>query len=189
MPNQSIAGFVETRYEPLREAFAALGEPGAALAVTIDGEVIVDLWTTDEWDRDTLVHVFSATKPVVSLCVLQLIERGKLALDDQVISVWPEFEAKGKGNTTIRQLLANQAVWSLSPSLNRWSWYWIGTAASPNLSQRHRHGRLARNMASRHYSTAISLERSSGGSMVVASARISGRDRRAVQDRHPYWRR
>lgn len=109
MPEENIEGDVDARFEPMREAFAALGEPGGALAVTIDGETVVDLWTAREWSRDTLVHVFSATKPLVALCVLQLVERGKLALDDRVTSVWPEFGAEGKGETTIRQLLAHQA--------------------------------------------------------------------------------
>ena len=121
MPNQSIEGFVETRYEPLREAFAALGEPGAALAVTVDGDIIADLWTLMNGIATRLCMSFSATKPVVSLCVLQLIERGKLALDDQVISVWPNLKPKVKVIPPSGSFSPIKQVWSLSPSLNRWS--------------------------------------------------------------------
>ncbi|MBX9844710.1 MAG: beta-lactamase family protein [Xanthobacteraceae bacterium] len=106
---EDIEGYVDPGFEPVRDAFAALNEPGGALTITVDGEPVVDVWTARNWKSDSLVHVFSATKPIVALCVLRLVEAGKLALDDRVTTVWPEFGTKGKEATTVRQLLAHQA--------------------------------------------------------------------------------
>jgi CubicO group peptidase (beta-lactamase class C family) len=105
---ERIHGEVAPGFEPMRDAYAALDEPGSALAVMIDGELVVDLWTGEGWERDTLVHVFSTTKPLGALCLLRLVDAGKLALDDKVTSVWPEYGAAGKEATTVRQLLAFQ---------------------------------------------------------------------------------
>lgn len=112
-------GRVEPGLEPVAEAFAATlpaeGPGGAALAVYRHGRPIVDLCggTTDAggrpWRRDTLVHVFSATKPFAAVCVLLLHDRGLLDLDASVADTWPEFAAAGKGETTVRALLAHQA--------------------------------------------------------------------------------
>lgn len=93
----------------MRAAFADLQVPGAALAIAIDGELVVDIWGGEGWERDTLVHLFSASKPMPALCVLRLVDEGRLGLDDRVTSVWPEYGAAGKEETTVRQLLAHQA--------------------------------------------------------------------------------
>lgn len=104
-----IEGEASGRFEPLREALAALDEPGNALAVEIDGELVVDLWTADGWARDTVAHLFSGSKPMPALCVLRLVDQGRLSLDQPVTSVWPEYGAAGKEQTTVRHLLTHQA--------------------------------------------------------------------------------
>jgi CubicO group peptidase (beta-lactamase class C family) len=105
----AIEGEARPQFEPMRDALAALAEPGCALAVEIDGEPVVDLWTTDGWQRDTIVHLFSGSKPMPALCVLRLVDQGRLELDQRVTSVWPEYGAAGKDQTTVRHLLAHQA--------------------------------------------------------------------------------
>ena len=106
--SERIHGDVAPGFEPMRDAYAALDEPGSALAVVIDGEPVVDLWTGEGWERDTLVHVFSTTKPLGALCLLRLVDAGRVGLDDRVTSIWPEYGAAGKAATTVRQLLAFQ---------------------------------------------------------------------------------
>jgi CubicO group peptidase (beta-lactamase class C family) len=96
--------------------FAEHGEVGAAVAVTVEGRLVVDLWAgwvdrarTRAWRRDTLVDLFSVGKPMAALCLLMLIERGQVELDSPVAAYWSEFAAAGKGDVTVRMLLAHRA--------------------------------------------------------------------------------
>jgi CubicO group peptidase (beta-lactamase class C family) len=109
-------GEVAPRFEPVEAAFrevvAAQPGTGASLAVWHDGEWVVDLWggwadeaRTRPWRSDTLVMPYSVTKPFAAVCVLLLVDRGVLALDEPVVTYWPELRAA----TTLRQLLAHRA--------------------------------------------------------------------------------
>ncbi|MDR7280239.1 serine hydrolase domain-containing protein [Catenuloplanes atrovinosus] len=107
-------------FAPMRAAFAeslASGEEtGAALTVIHDGAVAVELcggWRDADrrvpWTPDTLVGVYSVGKPVAALCVLLLVARGRLGLDDPVALHWPAFGEAGKAAITVRQLLNHTA--------------------------------------------------------------------------------
>ena len=109
MADQQIHGEVAPGFEPLRDALAGLQVPGAALAVEVGGEPVADLWSGPGWERDSIVHLFSGSKPMPALCVLRLIDAGRLGLDDRVTSVWPEYGAAGKQDTTVRHLLSHQS--------------------------------------------------------------------------------
>ena len=96
--------------------FTHRGEVGAALSVTIEGSLEIDIcagWADVEreepWRHDTLVNIYSAAKPVVAVNLLRLIDRGLIALDDPIVSVWPEFGAHGKHLATFRQALCHRA--------------------------------------------------------------------------------
>ncbi|MBV8980787.1 MAG: beta-lactamase family protein, partial [Acidimicrobiia bacterium] len=115
-----VHGRCDSRFEAVRGAFARnfeeLGDVGAAVAVRVDGEPVVDLWggladaaAEKPWDEDTLALVFSTTKGWTAVCALLLWERGVLDIDAPVASVWPEFAAAGKQSITTRQLLSHQA--------------------------------------------------------------------------------
>jgi CubicO group peptidase (beta-lactamase class C family) len=115
-----IRGFCDTRFEVLREAFQRnferYDELGAALAVVLEGHLVVDLWggfadrgKTRPWRRDTLVDVFSVGKAMASACAMRLVEQRVLHLDAPVASIWPEFAEAGKEAVTLRQLLSHQA--------------------------------------------------------------------------------
>jgi CubicO group peptidase (beta-lactamase class C family) len=126
----NVGGVVESRFEAVREAFAAnfreRGEVGAACCVYVGGRPVVDIWggvadekTGREWAEDTPVLVYSTTKGVTAICAHHLAERGGLDLDAPVVRYWPEFGAEGKEATTVRQLLAHQAgLPTLEPKLN-----------------------------------------------------------------------
>jgi CubicO group peptidase (beta-lactamase class C family) len=58
---------------------------------------------------DALFWIFSASKPYVAVLVHQLVERGRLALDDPVAAHWPEFGHAGKAAITVRQVLAHRS--------------------------------------------------------------------------------
>jgi CubicO group peptidase (beta-lactamase class C family) len=88
-------------------------ELGAAIAVDIDGELVVDIWgghadaaKTRKWDRDTIVNLWSSTKPVTSLAALILADRGLLDVFAPVATYWPEFAANGKQDIQVRHILS-----------------------------------------------------------------------------------
>lgn len=56
---------------------------------------------------NTVFLVASVTKPVTAAAAMLLVERGKICLDDLVISIVPEFGSKGKEKITIRHLLTH----------------------------------------------------------------------------------
>jgi CubicO group peptidase (beta-lactamase class C family) len=115
-----IDGFVAAGFEPVREAFAAnfaAGEElGAGFAVVMNGETTVELWgghrdraQTQAWEQNTLVPVYSTTKPIAALVIALLHTRGALDLDAPIGDVWPAFSAHGKGAISVAQALAHQA--------------------------------------------------------------------------------
>ncbi len=116
----AIHGLCSPRFAAVRTAleanFREHGEVGAAVAVAVDGEFVVDLWAgfTDEartraWQRDALVNVFSVGKAVATVSLLMLVERGLVALDTPVARYWPEFAQAGKAEITVRMLLGHRA--------------------------------------------------------------------------------
>lgn len=115
-----VHGSCTPAFEPLKRVFEGLlssGEDlGASLAVTVEGEPVVDLWggwadaaRTRPWERDTLVNVWSTTKTMVALTALLLIERGELDPDATVAHYWPAFAANGKQDLRVRHLLSHSS--------------------------------------------------------------------------------
>ncbi|MEU3937433.1 serine hydrolase domain-containing protein [Streptomyces sp. NPDC029044] len=115
-----VHGHCDARFAAVRTAFEEnfreRGELGAAVAVTVDGETVVDLWggwadaaRSRPWERDTLVNVWSTTKGPVALCAHILADRGLLDLDAPVAVYWPEFAAAGKEKVLVRHLLSHRA--------------------------------------------------------------------------------
>jgi CubicO group peptidase (beta-lactamase class C family) len=113
-------GTVEPRFSAVQEEFernfAARGEVGASVCVTVDGETVVDLWggiadpeTQAPWTRDTIVLVWSCTKGATALCAHVLAARGGIELDAPVARYWPEFAKGGKDEITVRMVLNHQA--------------------------------------------------------------------------------
>lgn len=118
-PAIELKGFCDDRFRAVRKRFAAnfaAGlEVGASVAVTLDGEPVVDLWAGDRdtagspWLADTIVNVYSTTKTMTALCVLMLADQGLLDLDAPVATYWPEFAANGKQHVLVRHLMSHTA--------------------------------------------------------------------------------
>jgi CubicO group peptidase (beta-lactamase class C family) len=115
-----VHGYVAAGYEGVREAFAEnfrrRGELGGGCCAYQDGVKIVDLWggirnknTTEPWQEDTMVIVYSATKGLAAMCLAMAHSRGWLDYEQKVAAYWPEFAQEGKDRVTVRQLLAHQA--------------------------------------------------------------------------------
>lgn len=115
-----IDGFCDPGFVAVRDAFgdnfALRGEPGAAISLSVHGVPVVDLWggwknaAKDQfWQRDTIVNFFSVSKALCTVCILRLVERGRVALDAPIAEVWPEFGQHGKEKITLRHILSHQS--------------------------------------------------------------------------------
>lgn len=122
-----INGFCAPEYEFVRAAFElnhrSGTEIGSAVAVTVAGELVVDLWagsmTTDAtastaqpltpWQSDTVITTWSITKSMVALCCHLLADRGLLDLDAPIATYWPEFAANNKESVTTAHVLSHAA--------------------------------------------------------------------------------
>ena len=115
-----ISGTCEGSFAAVRDAFAAnfadRGEVGAAVCVIRGGEIVVDLvggWSdgarTQPWTPDTIVDFYSVGKALVAISLLQLVDAGRIGLDDPISSVWPEFATGGKEMATVRHALCHRA--------------------------------------------------------------------------------
>ncbi len=113
-----LQGFVDNRFvrmeHILSENIKSGADLGASVAVTIEGEFVVDLWggwsdeaKTKPWGKDTITNVWSTTKTMTSLCALVLVERGLLDVNAPVAQYWPEFAANGKANVLVRHIMSH----------------------------------------------------------------------------------
>ncbi len=115
----AIAGTCSDDFAAVREGFAKnfdAGDIGASCAVTVGGELVVDLWggyrdldRHTPWQRDTIVNVWSTTKMTAALCVLMLHDRGRLSVDEPMATYWPEFGVNGKAEVLVRHVLGHTA--------------------------------------------------------------------------------
>ena len=115
-----ISGRCDSGFGAVKDAFAVNfrehGDVGASVAITIGGELVVDLWGghldsegSTPWQEDTIINVWSTTKTMACLSALVLASRGQLDVDAPVERYWPEFGAAGKGDVLVRHLLSHTA--------------------------------------------------------------------------------
>ena len=114
-----VHGICRAGFEPVREALVANFEKGlelgASVAVTRDGETMVDLWAGDAdpkgtpWAEHTIVNVYSTTKTMAATCVLMLADRGLVDLNAPVADYWPEFKQNGKEGVLVRHVMSHSA--------------------------------------------------------------------------------
>ena len=106
---QSIIDTFQEQYE--------LGlDQGSSLALTCEGEMVVDIWSghrdvakTKLWEEDTIVNVFSSTKNATSLCAFVLADRGQLDFFAPVAQYWPEFAQNGKEKVLVSHVMSHSA--------------------------------------------------------------------------------
>lgn len=114
-----VQGTCSEQFGAVRDAFAQNFdeglEIGAAVAVTVDGEPVVDLWGGDAdtegtpWAEDTIVNVYSTTKTMAATCMLALADRGELDFDAPVAQYWPEFAQHDKGGVLVKHVMSHTA--------------------------------------------------------------------------------
>jgi len=92
-----IHGYCAPGYEAVRDAFidnfTREEEIGAGFCAMRDGVAVVDLYggyadrkKTRNWERDTIVPVFSSTKAVAAIVIAHLADADKLSYNQKVAS-------------------------------------------------------------------------------------------------------
>ncbi|MEP3227316.1 MAG: serine hydrolase domain-containing protein [Parasphingorhabdus sp.] len=115
-----INGFCDPRFAAVKAAFEnnfrEHGDLGASVAITLEGEFVVDLWgghldeeRTQNWQEDTLVNVWSSTKTMAAMSLLLLADRGDVDLHAPAAHYWPEFSQNGKQAIKVRHFLSHTA--------------------------------------------------------------------------------
>src|ERR1700741_4444056 len=108
-----VTGHTDPAFASVREVFDGFfadgRDTGAGVTVVHRGRLVVDLvgGSRDDdrpWTRDTVVAVYSVSKPFAAACLMILVDRGLAGLDDPVHRHWPEFPDDG---TTVRHVLAH----------------------------------------------------------------------------------
>ena len=141
-----IQGHCAADFAPVKAAFEAnfkeRDEVGASVAVSVDGEMVVDLWggtkardSDEAWAEDTIVNVWSTTKTMAALSLLVLADKGEVDFASPVARYWPEFAAAGKDSATVGHVMSHQAGLSgmdaavEGDALYDWDWMTSALAA------------------------------------------------------------
>jgi CubicO group peptidase (beta-lactamase class C family) len=101
---------VEALVEEARNEWRA---PGMSVAIVVDGRIAwaqgfgaADLENDVEARPDTVYRIASISKPISATAIMQLVEQGKLGLDDPIAKYVPSFPDRGLG-ITLRHLLTH----------------------------------------------------------------------------------
>lgn len=87
------------RLTPWMQGYVDSGKlAGASVLIAQNGEIVFTdaagkrgTQREDDFDLNTMVRIYSMTKPVTAVALLQLLEKGQVALDQPVSDVLPEF--------------------------------------------------------------------------------------------------
>lgn len=116
----TIHGICTDRFANVRtvfeQSFTTHNDIGASVAVTHEGEFVVDLWgghltreRKQAWAEDTIINVWSSTKTMAAMCLLMLADKGEIDLHASVAKYWPDFAAAGKDIVEVRHFLSHTA--------------------------------------------------------------------------------
>jgi len=119
-PTVPIGGSCDPRFGAVRANFERNfthdNEVGAAVAVWVDGDLVVNLWggyadarRRRLWRENTLASIFSGSKGLTSTCLHLLADRGEIDLNAPVAHYWPEFAQAGKGDITVAMVLGHRS--------------------------------------------------------------------------------
>ena len=90
------------------------GAPGMSVAVVVDDRIawaegfgMADVENDVAARANTVYRIASISKPIAATAVMQLVERGRVTLDDPVQKYVPAFPAKGEQVVTVRHLMTH----------------------------------------------------------------------------------
>lgn len=107
--------------------------PGMSLAITREGRLVhsrgygyADVATRQPVERTSLFRIASISKPITAVAILQLVEQGKLSLEDRILATLDlqppagedaEFDPR-QNDITIRHLLQHRGGWDRDRSFD-----------------------------------------------------------------------
>lgn len=102
--------------ENLRKNMESGKEMGAAFAVYLDGEPIIDMWAgyadreaRRRWRNKTITLAHSVTKSLIALLFAIMVDRGYVNYSAPIADYWPAFRQNNKENITLEMFLSHQA--------------------------------------------------------------------------------
>ena len=114
-----ISGYCEEKYIPVKKIFENYfleqEEIGASFAIYKEGKPLIDLWNglknknNKNWEENTIVNVFSATKGIYEIITSILIDRNILDLEKSVSYYWDAFKQSNKREITVKHILSHQS--------------------------------------------------------------------------------
>ena len=91
-----------------------MGAPGVSVAVALDdrlvwaaGDGLADVENGVPATADTVYRIASISKTMTATAVMQLVERGRVSLDDPIQKYVPSFPDKGGLTITLREILTH----------------------------------------------------------------------------------
>jgi N-acyl-D-amino-acid deacylase len=130
-------GDMDKRLAPIDETIREFMEqnriPGAAVAVSDQGRLVMargygyaDVATGKQVEPTSLFRIASISKPVTAVAIMQLVEQGKLRLEDRVFEILnfePHLEKDAKVDErsqaiTVEQLLQHRGGWDRETSFD-----------------------------------------------------------------------
>jgi CubicO group peptidase (beta-lactamase class C family) len=114
-----INGFCEEKYNSVKKIFESYflkqEEIGASFAIYKEGKPLIDLHggfkdkNNKNWEKNTIVNVFSATKGIYEIIVSILIDQNILDLEKPVSHYWDAFKQSNKRAITLKHVLSHQS--------------------------------------------------------------------------------
>ena len=123
---ESLAAKIDALLAPVYK----IGEPGAALLVVKDGQVLVrkaygtaDLELGVGLEPDMVFRIGSMTKQFTAVAILMLMEQEKLGLNDPITKFLPDYPTQGR-TITVEHLLTHTSGIKDYTSLPEWLPLW-----------------------------------------------------------------
>jgi CubicO group peptidase (beta-lactamase class C family) len=114
-----INGYCEEKYNPVKKIFEDYflkqEEIGASFAIYKEGKPLIDLHggfkdkNNKNWEENTIVNVFSATKGIYEIIVSILIDQNILDLEKPVSYYWDAFKQSNKREIKLKHILSHQS--------------------------------------------------------------------------------
>jgi CubicO group peptidase (beta-lactamase class C family) len=114
-----VNGYCEEKYNPVKKIFESYflkqEEIGASFAIYKEGKPLIDLYggfknkNNKNWEENTIVNVFSATKGIYEIIVSILIDQNILDLEKPVSYYWDAFKQSNKKEIKLKHILSHQS--------------------------------------------------------------------------------
>jgi CubicO group peptidase (beta-lactamase class C family) len=114
-----INGYCEEKYNPVKKIFESYflkqEEIGASFAIYKEGKPLIDLHAgfknknNKNWEENTIVNVFSATKGIYEIIISILIDQNVLDLEKSVAYYWEAFKQSNKREIKLKHILSHQS--------------------------------------------------------------------------------